>query len=62
MRVSIATWNMDNWKRNNKQRSNAWIYLTETVCPDIALVQEFVPTNNNNSRYNIIYREIGDSY
>ena len=37
---SIATWNMDNWKRTKEQRQTAWDYFTKQIQPDIALLQE----------------------
>ena len=59
MKISIATWNMDYWKRNTEQRKSSWKYLTEILSPDIALIQEFVPPTETNERYSILYREIG---
>ena len=56
---SIATWNMDNWKRTKEQRQTAWDYLTKEVQPDIALLQECVPPDDMGEEYNIIYQEIG---
>ena len=41
MKISIATWNMDNWKRTHAQRDAAWRYLTDNVAADIMLLQEF---------------------
>ncbi|MGI6364192.1 MAG: endonuclease/exonuclease/phosphatase family protein [Bacillota bacterium] len=57
--ISIATWNMDYWKRNKEQRQAAWDYLTDEIRPDIALLQECMPPSVISKGYNIIYREIG---
>ncbi len=59
MRISIATWNMDYWKRNKNQREAAWNYLTQTLALDIALVQEFALLAEHDDHLNILYREIG---
>jgi exonuclease III len=57
--ISVATWNMDYWKRKKEQRQAAWTYLTEEIRPDIALLQECKPPPVMNREYNIIYHEIG---
>lgn len=59
MKISIATWNMDSWKRNQEQRKAAWRYLTETISPDIALLQECVPPAKTDEDSKIIYQKIG---
>lgn len=46
VKVKIATWNMDHWKREAEDRAEAWKYLDEVVSPDIALVQEAVPISS----------------
>ncbi|MHC4543171.1 MAG: endonuclease/exonuclease/phosphatase family protein [Planctomycetota bacterium] len=46
MKVKIATWNMDNWKREAEIQKKAWEYLDEVISPDIALVQEAVPISS----------------
>jgi exonuclease III len=61
VRLSVATWNMDNWKRNQIQRDAAWNFLLNTLEPDIALLQECVPNAECEKRYNLLYREIGGS-
>ena len=43
MSLKIATWNMNRWQQSEAERLGAWSYLTETVQPDIALLQETVP-------------------
>jgi exonuclease III len=58
MMISIATWNMDHWKRNHEQHEKAWAYLTESVSVDIMLLQEFAPPAKVNEKYKILYREI----
>jgi exonuclease III len=40
MTLKVITWNMDYWKRAKSQREEAWTYLIQTLCPDIALLQE----------------------
>lgn len=50
---------MDHWKRKQEQREAAWKYLTETISPQIALLQECVPSVNINNQYKILYQEIG---
>lgn len=57
--ISVATWNMDYWKRNKEQRQAAWAYLTVEIRPDIALLQECMPPPDMTKEYNNIYREIG---
>lgn len=59
MKFSIATWNMDYWKRNILQRQAAWEYLTNTISFDIALLQEFVPPTEIDNKYELLYQEIG---
>jgi len=41
-RFSIATWNMDHWKRNVNQRRQAWSFLHSGQFSDVALLQECV--------------------
>lgn len=46
MKVKIATWNMDCWKRETEIRKKAWEYLDQEIAPNIALVQEAVPVSS----------------
>jgi len=39
--MKIISWNMDSWKRKETYE-DAWWYMTEKVCPDIALLQETI--------------------
>ncbi len=59
MQISIATWNMDNWKRTVEQHHKGWRYLLENVAADIMLLQECVPPEAIDDRYNVLYKEIG---
>ena len=36
----VVTWNMNHGFRSTRQRSAAWTFLSETVRPDVALLQE----------------------
>jgi exonuclease III len=60
MKISVATWNMDHWKRTREQHENAWTYLTETVSADIMLLQEFIPPVKVEEKYKILYRDIAE--
>jgi len=60
MKISVVTWNMDNWKRTHVQRNSAWTYLTENVSADIMLLQEFAPQNKVDDKYKTLYRGIDD--
>ena len=56
--MKILTWNMDYWKRNLEQRELAWNYLTQTLNPDISLLQEIVPHQDSYEQYNTLYHEL----
>jgi exonuclease III len=58
MKISVATWNMDHWKRTGEQHEKAWTYLTDTVSADIMLLQEFAPPIKYDDNIQIRYREI----
>jgi endonuclease/exonuclease/phosphatase family metal-dependent hydrolase len=57
MKVTIATWNMDHWKRTPVQRRGAWARLND-VGADVALLQETVPPEHV-GRGAVVWREIG---
>jgi endonuclease/exonuclease/phosphatase family metal-dependent hydrolase len=58
VRLSILTWNMDNWKKPAKQ-VEAWSRLESRLDPDIVLLQEAVPIPGIDSdKY--VYEEIGE--
>lgn len=54
--LRIATWNMDHWRRSNELRAEAWRYLENVVCPDIALVQESLPVGRGSQ---VVFRDGG---
>lgn len=54
--LRVATWNMDNWKQSASSRDVAWRWLRETVHPDIALLQEAIPSHDVGK---VIWRETG---
>ena len=56
--MRFLTWNMDYWKRNSEQRKLAWNYLSDTLNPDVALIQEIVPPENSYNEMNVLYHEI----
>jgi hypothetical protein len=57
MKLTIATWNMDYWKRTPAQRRAAWQRLQNSDY-DIALLQETAPPADV-PRQDVIWREIG---
>lgn len=57
---SVATWNMDHWKRTVDQRQEAWAFLQSGLGADVALLQECVPPRETPSD-RILYREIAGS-
>jgi len=55
--LSVATWNMDHWKRTALARSEAWAYLASGLGAGVALLQECVPPKDL-PRSRVVYREI----
>ena len=51
---------MDNWNRTTEQRKRGWRYLLENVAVDVMLLQECVPPDDIDDRYNVLFRGIGD--
>jgi endonuclease/exonuclease/phosphatase family metal-dependent hydrolase len=58
--LSVATWNMDHWKRTVQARRDAWSYLASGLHPDVALLQECVAPRDL-SRSKIVHRQIAGS-
>jgi exonuclease III len=58
VRIKVATWNMDHHKRSLDLRAEAWRYLTETIRPDIALLQEASPPLESRTPSLLVWREI----
>jgi len=56
--VKIVTWNMCFWQ-HQRHFSNSWDYLSNTISPDIALVQETVPPKKPCNLKNFVWEEIG---
>lgn len=46
MKIKIATWNMDYWRRSDALRQKAWDYLDNLSKVDIALLQEAKPNGH----------------
>jgi len=57
MKITVATWNMDHWKRSPAQREAAWARL-RNLGADAVLLQETVPPRDV-PRDRIVWREIG---
>lgn len=57
MKLTVATWNMDHWKRTPSQRKAAWEHLRRSGV-DVALLQEAVPPADV-PRHDVVWREIG---
>lgn len=59
MKLRVATWNMNYWQRKgaDEQRSS-WRFLDEVVRPDLALLQECVPSSDPHA---VVYQEGGIS-
>lgn len=57
MKLTVATWNMDHWKRTPAQRKAAWERLRGSDI-DVALLQETVPPADV-PRHDVVWREIG---
>jgi endonuclease/exonuclease/phosphatase family metal-dependent hydrolase len=57
MKLTIATWNMDHWKRTPAQRRAAWQRLQNSDY-DIVLLQETTPPADVR-RQDVVWREIG---
>ena len=58
--LSVATWNIDHWKRTVQARRDAWTYLASELHPDIALLQECVAPRGF-TRSKIAHRKIAGS-
>ncbi len=56
--MKIVTWNMDFWKRSTQQRKSGWRYLWEVINPDLALLQEIVPTEESFEDFSVLYHEL----
>jgi exonuclease III len=57
MKMTVATWNIDHWKRTPSQRQVAWERLQNSDY-DIALLQETVPPAGVR-RQDVVWHEIG---
>lgn len=58
--MKIVTWNMDFWKRDLNQRKLGWEYLWGKIDPDIAILQEIVPTEECYEKFYVIYHELDE--
>ena len=58
--LSIATWNMDHWKRTVQARRDAWSYIASDLHTDVALLQECVAPRDL-ARSKIVHRQIAGS-
>jgi endonuclease/exonuclease/phosphatase family metal-dependent hydrolase len=56
---SVATWNMDHWRRTPADRARAWSRLQDDIRPTVALLQECAPIRGLAAPH--IYRELGRS-
>ena len=56
--MKIITWNMDFWKRSTQERKLGWDYLWGALSPDIALLQEIVPTEESLQQFSVLDHEL----
>jgi len=57
--LKIVTWNMCYWQHRNLF-SDSWEYLSQKINPDIALLQETVPPQEENSLKHFVWQTIGE--
>jgi endonuclease/exonuclease/phosphatase family metal-dependent hydrolase len=55
--LRVVTWNMDHWRRSPDVRAEAWSYLEHELRPDIALLQETIPSGQPAER--VTFRSSG---
>lgn len=54
--LTVATWNMDNWKQTAENRQQAWAWLENSLAPDVVLLQETIPPAPHDQ---VVWREEG---